>query len=123
MDECILGIGVDMEPVDGFEKFAYDNRNAFLRRVYTENERAYCFSKKRCAEHLAVRFAAKEAVMKALSGTAGRAVDYRDIEVIRGSRGAPSIRLPAALRKKAAVRISLSHTSDMAIAFAVAVTP
>ena len=97
----------------------------FLNRIYTEGEIAYCRGR---AQNLAARFAAKEAAMKSMS-TGVRGVGWRDIEVIRGPGGAPSIKLHgrAFLRaQKLGVRelsLSLSHSRDYAIAFVVGYIP
>ena len=97
----------------------------FLDRIYTEGEIAYCRGR---AQNLAARFAAKEAAMKSL-GTGVRGVGWRDIEVVRGPGGAPSIKLHgrAFLRaKKLGVRelsLSLSHSREYAVAFVVGYIP
>ncbi len=93
----------------------------FLERVYTAEELAQTKGK---VESLAARFAAKEAVMKAL-GVGPAQAPWRDIEVRREPSGRPVLRLHNAARKKAATlgirgfSVSLSHTAKDAIAFAV----
>ena len=97
----------------------------FLNRIYTEGEIAYCRGR---AQNLAARFAAKEAAMKSL-GTGVRGVGWRDIEVVRGPGGAPSIKLHgrAFLRaQKLGVKelsLSLSHSREYAVAFVVGYIP
>ena len=97
----------------------------FLNRIYTEEEIAYCRGR---AQNLAARFAAKEAAMKSL-GTGVRGVGWRDIEVVRGPGGAPSIKLHgrAFLRaQKLGVKelsLSLSHSREYAVAFVVGYIP
>ena len=90
----------------------------FLRRIYTEEELNVCRNR---APALAVRFAAKEAVMKAL-GTGRTGVGWRDIEVLRQPDGKPSVGLGGRAREKAEelglgeLAISLSHSKEYAIA-------
>ena len=97
-------------------------RDSFLRRVYTEFEIAYCRGRIR---ELAVRFAAKEAMMKAL-GTGIRGVGWREIEILADRRGKPLVYLHGRARKRAEAiglgqpEVSLTHSEDMALAFVVA---
>lgn len=109
------GIGVDIEEVARFKKLLVEPHA--LKKIFTTGERLYCLSRKNAAQHLAVRFAAKEAVYKALSGVSGaRSLGPLDIEVLKNRIGAPSIKLPRAIREN--VAISLSHTKEYAIAIA-----
>jgi holo-[acyl-carrier protein] synthase len=99
----------------------------FRDRVFTPGEIAYCeASRKRSAEHFAARFAAKEAVLKAL-GTGWRdGIAWTDIEVRRNPAGAPSIWLSGEARRLAEARgitcwlLSISHTSSLAQASVIA---
>ncbi len=100
----------------------------FLKRVFTSVERKYCKDKKRAIEHLAGRFAAKEAVLKVL-GTGWRdGIAWTDIEVVNEPSGQPRIRLTGRCREIAdtmrlsKVLISISHVSTHAIASAMGVT-
>ena len=99
----------------------------FLNRVYTEAEINYCMGRPDPAPHLAARFAAKEAVMKALAAGWGSGVRFKEIEVEKGEAGAPKIRLHGGALARAQslevgqVHISLSHEGDMALAQAVAI--
>ena len=86
--------------------------------MFSAKELAYCFNKKNAAEHLAVRFAGKEAVMKALSGYV-RPLDYQDIEIERTPRAAPQVHVKKIQKKKMFIQISLSHTKDTAVAVAI----
>lgn len=94
----------------------------FLDRVYTPSEQAYCRGR---AERLAGRFAAKEAVSKAL-GTGIRHLRWRDIEVLPNKYGRPTVYLhgKAAARAHAMgatwLSVSITHTDDLAIAFVIA---
>ena len=90
----------------------------FLKRIYTEEEAAYCRGR---APQLATRYAAKEAVMKAL-GTGVRGVRWRDIEVVRRRGQAPTVRLHGTALARAELlgidhlAISLSHSEEYAVA-------
>lgn len=118
-----MGIGVDVEHIDRFEKFIYNKRNLFLWRIYTPAELRYCFSRARPAEHLAVRFAAKEAVRKAFGGASARTLpSFRAVEIVRSDRGVPSVILHHRAATQVRVFVSLSHSRNIAIASAVIVS-
>lgn len=117
-----LQVGVDLIEIERIEGVVGRFGERFLARVYTPAERAFCQG--RLAE-LAVRFAAKEAVMKAL-GTGRRGVGWREVEVLADRRGRPIIRLHERARRRAAelglngFAVSLSHSRGMAVASVVA---
>ena len=119
----VLGVGVDIIEVPRI-RAALDNPRTgerFRARVFTPAEIAYCARRRNGHESYAARFAAKEAMMKAL----GAAFGWREIEVTRGD-GAPSIRLNGRAATRAAelgvtrIHLSLSHTGAMAIASVIA---
>lgn len=92
----------------------------FLRRVFSEGERAYCEAKREPAIFYAARFAAKEAISKAFGTGIGAEIGWLDIEIFHLASGAPAVRLlgkGAELARQRGVRevlISLTHTSLMA---------
>jgi holo-[acyl-carrier protein] synthase len=118
---AILGVGVDVVEIDRFAA-ALQRRPRLAERCFTPAEAAYCRSRRFPPQHFAARFAAKEAVGKALGIGMTR---WREVEVARG-RGAPSIVLHgryAAHAERlgvARVHVSLTHGRDAAVAFAVA---
>jgi holo-[acyl-carrier protein] synthase len=112
-------IGVDIENVPRFDKYRLARDSAFLRKIYTDEELEYCFSKERPAPHLAARFAAKEAVIKALSGLDVSGVRHREIEVRKDGRGGPTIACKNGGSWGYAAQVSLSHSKDQAIAFVI----
>ena len=120
----ILGIGVDIVSVGRIRELLERQGDRFIQRVYTEVEQEYCARYRQPYERYAARFAAKEAVAKAFTTGIGEYLDWRSIGVASGERGQPEIVLDAkgdALLKQfggSGVAISLSHTSDTAIAFA-----
>ncbi|MGD9764558.1 MAG: holo-ACP synthase [Candidatus Binatia bacterium] len=97
----------------------------FRSRVFTAGEIAYCLQRRRHAESFAARFAAKEAVMKALGTGYGAGVWWRDIEIVRAS-GPPRLRLTGGAKARAAAlgitrwHVSLTHTGGQALAQVIA---
>ncbi len=120
----ILGIGVDICEIERMER-ALGRHPAMRERVFTPEERAYCDAKARPAESYAGRFAAREAVIKALGGYRGKR--WQDISVLRAPSGAPAIRLEGNAKVRAdtlgvsKVLITFTHERTSAVAFAVAV--
>lgn len=97
----------------------------FLNRVFTPAEQQYCRGRKRAIEHLAGRFAAKEAVLKVL-GTGWRdGIAWTDVEVVNEPSGQPKVRLSGRCReiadqlRLAKIHISISHIETHAIASAI----
>ena len=94
----------------------------FLDRIFTSSEQAYCLRKRRSAESLAARFAAKEAGAKALGTGISQGVNWLEIEVIREPGGRPGLLLHgraaeiAAALGVARLALSLTHTGDLAMA-------
>ena len=116
-----FGIGVDIESIDRFRKSELIDNNSFLNKVFTKNELDYCFSKENAASHLAVRYAGKESVIKALSSIGKSNLNYRDIEILNNENRVPMVMLNNVKYNKMQINISLSHSEDKAIAFAVVV--
>ncbi len=117
-----LSCGVDLVEIDRVAAVIGRWGDRFLIRIFTDAERAYCRGR---VPELAVRFAAKEAVSKAL-GTGIVGMAWRDIEVVPDPRGKPLVVLYNRAKARAAelgltaFEISLSHSRDMAIAMVVA---
>ena len=120
----LIGIGVDLCEVPRM-RATLARTPGVARRVFTERERAYCDRRRDPTERYAARFAAKEAVMKALGVGLG-AFAFHDVEVVKAPSGAPSIQLTggaAALAAKLGVtewRLTMTHTASLAEAIAVA---
>ncbi len=112
-------IGIDIENIERFANKNYHNSKNFLNKIFTKNELEECFSKENAASHLAVRYAAKEAVIKALSGLTDSEISYNEIEIRKKNNGMPYVVLQKNTVQNFQIRISLSHNSDNAIAVVV----
>lgn len=110
-----MAIGVDIEEIKRFK----NKSQRFLDRVYTKNEQKYCLSKANPAGHLAVRFCAKEAVIKALSALKVRIPDLNQIEIYHAENKVPQVKLLSKSDNKLTIQISLSHDKTKAIAFVI----
>jgi holo-[acyl-carrier protein] synthase len=114
-------VGVDIVETDRVRAALERFGEKFLRRVYSPVEVAFC---RRRAHELAARFAAKEAVMKAL-GTGARGVAWREIEVLPNRRGKPLVYLHGRARERAeriglrGLDVSMSHSREYAVALVV----
>ena len=121
------GVGVDMLEIERMERVMARRPN-FVVRVFTDEERAYCEKSARPAEHYAARFAAREAVLKALGTGFSEGIGLRDVSVARDESGRPRAVLAgraAEIARERGVReiaLSISHTRDVAVANAIAVT-
>jgi holo-[acyl-carrier protein] synthase len=120
----IVGLGVDICEISRMER-ALQRHPSMRARVFTPEEIAYCDGKARPAESYAGRFAAREAVIKALGGYRGRR--WQDISVSRAPSGAPEIRLSGNAKVRAdelgvaRVLVTFTHERSNAVAFAVAI--
>jgi holo-[acyl-carrier protein] synthase len=129
MDEW--NIGVDVVEVAQFRWLDYFGHKRFYERVFTPKEIKYCLSFKTPAPHFAVNFAGKEAVYKAINMFYD--VRLRDIEILRDEKGAPHVNLHVnrcdvkneseGMFLPLEVKVSLSHSSSYAVAFAVVKIP
>jgi holo-[acyl-carrier protein] synthase len=119
--------GVDLVDIPQFESLFLRNRG-FVSEIFTEGEREYCFSMKEPYRHLAGRFAAKEACMKALGmGLSGIDNILKEIEVTSAPSGKPGLSISGWAEKmgrKKKIRqltVSISHTAEYAVATVVLV--
>lgn len=124
----IAGVGIDLIELDRFGAALKRQGAAFLRRVFTASERRYCDSRKNRVPHYAARFAAKEAVLKALGTGWSGGIRWTDVEIRRAASGSVSVRLAgrakavAATQKVRRVHLSITHAGTHAAAIAVAET-
>jgi holo-[acyl-carrier protein] synthase len=116
----MAGVGIDLLEIGRMER-ALERHPRLAERVFTDAEREYAAARARPGGHLAARFAAKEAVVKALG--LGGGFGFREIEVLAGEP--PKVRLSGCAAEAAAgrqVEISLTHSQDNAAAVAIAET-
>ena len=114
------GIGADIEEIRRFEKLDMVEHSGFLKRIYTDAELSYCYSRSSPAQHLAVRFCAKESVVKALGGLGISGVSYSDIQIAR-QNGAPEVHIAkGSPAENCKIVLSMSHAGGVAMAFAFA---
>lgn len=117
-------IGTDVVAVGRIAALMRDRGAAFLERWFTAGEIDYCSSKAVPSRHFAARFAAKEAVAKALSMTWDGPLPWRSIEIVHDPRGAPWVSLSGTILGAAAsagvgeINVSLSHCDEYATAIA-----
>ncbi len=120
VQDARTAVGVDIIEIDRIKRAISRRQDSFLKRIYTSAE----LEGHHNVSSLAARFAAKEAVMKAL-GTGTRGVGWTDIEILTNGHGAPVIKLYGrALKKSAEIGlarfdVSLSHSRKYAIAFVI----
>lgn len=122
---AIVGVGVDIVDVARIRDMVERHGERFLRRVFGDDELAYCMRFSEPFPHLAARWAAKEAVAKALGTGFSQGVTWRSICVVHAPNGEPMVLLTGNAQKLAAslgvrkIWLSLSHTREYATAVAV----
>lgn len=118
----IQGIGIDIELISRVKSSLDRLGNAFIERIFTEEEKKYCTGKGNPPQHFAARFAAKEAFAKAIgTGWSGN-FRWKDVEVTSDERGKPNLRLHHEMHDHFAgsvIHLSLSHTTDYVAAIVV----
>jgi holo-[acyl-carrier protein] synthase len=121
-----LRTGVDVVGVDRLRRLVEGDEER-QRTLFTARELDYCNRKKRKYEHMAARFAAKEAVLKAFGTGISQRMRWTDVEVVNDRVGRPTIRLEGAVASFAErhglcdLDVSLSHVEDLAVAHAITV--
>ena len=123
----IIGIGTDIVECLRIAQMIERHADLFLNRVYTPLEIEYCSVRKAATQHYAGRWAAKEAVLKAMGTGWSKGIQWKDIEVRNDSGGRPTIGIGGRSRELceemgiADILISISHCRSHATAYAVAV--
>jgi holo-[acyl-carrier protein] synthase len=118
----IKGTGVDIVEIDRIRKTMEKGRDRFINRVFTEEEQRYCSRYRDPAPHFSARFAAKEALFKALGTGWAKGVTWLDVEVRREDPEAPIMVLQGEAERQcerlgaAHVHLSLSHSDQWAVA-------
>jgi len=120
MGDEILGVGVDMESITRFKNKNSRKARLLLDKIFTKKELEYCLEKPNPPQHLAVRFAGKEATIKAVSGIHSAGITPKSIEILNEQNGAPKVIITGKIGETVRVLLSLSHSGDNALAFAIA---
>lgn len=118
----LLGLGNDIIEVARIRRLLQKFPRKSLDRLYTPKEQETCFKKKDPSIHFAGRFAAKEAVVKALGIGFSQGVTWTDVEIINDSLGKPVVHLSDKLKvlfNNPSILVSISHSNDYATAVAV----
>ena len=122
----IHAIGADIVECLRIARMIERHGELFVSRVYTEAEIDYCSTRKAATQHYAGRWAAKEAVLKALGTGWRRGISWRDIEILNDRHGAPIVKLhggaydvagSAGIRQ---IHLSISHCRSHAVAYVIA---
>jgi holo-[acyl-carrier protein] synthase len=119
---CVRSVGIDLAAIPRMRRVLERWDERFLRRVFTDGEIAYCRRRRDPVPHFAARFAAKEAVLKALGTGLRMGVNWREIEVRRARGEAPTVVLSGRCQMLAQVLgadrvlVSLTHDGDYAMA-------
>jgi holo-[acyl-carrier protein] synthase len=122
----IIGCGIDIVELERIKEMVDRHGERATKKIFTDAEIEYCHEKRKYWQHFAGRFAAKEAVAKALGTGIRDGIAFRDIEVTLDDLGAPRIVLSGGARKRAdelgviKVHLSISHGEDYAVAQAIA---
>ena len=110
--------GVDIVDVDRIKSSIEKYQDKFLDKVFNKKEKDYCYSKSNPFIHFSGKFAAKEAVMKAVFCSKKlSSIGFKNISIINDKDGAPLVYIDGSFEK--GINISISHTNDQAIAFAI----
>lgn len=123
---AIVRTGIDIVECLRIAQMIERHGELFITRVYTDAEIEYCTARKAATQHYSGRWAAKEAVLKALGTGWRRGISWRDIEIRNDRMGAPMVNLKAGARdvmEKAGIRklhVSISHCRSFAVAHVVA---
>ncbi len=118
----ICGVGTDIVEIVRIREAVEKWEEHFLKKIFSENEITYCYSRNDPALHLAARFAAKEACIKALSTSITDYISMKDIEVRNEPSGKPSIHIckNSTSLGRITLHLSLSHERQYAVATVIA---
>lgn len=114
-------IGTDIVEVDRIKENIIKHENKFLDRIFTKGEIDYCESKNvQKFQSYAVRFAAKEAVYKAISNYINEDYTWKDFEILNDANGRPRVKIHLNIENLEDIDISLSHCKEYAVAYVMA---
>ena len=119
----VIGIGIDIIEIERIKKSVDKLGDQFLKKIYTKTELDYSLSKANKFQHLAARFAAKEAIVKALSSVGDNGFNWKDMEIYNEDNGLPNVRLFGKLKslvdKDSSLKITMSHSEHYVTCFAI----
>ncbi|MEN8193786.1 MAG: holo-ACP synthase [Bacteroidota bacterium] len=119
----VFGIGIDLIEIDRIQQSIERFGDLFLKKVFTKIEIEYASSKGSPYQHYAVRFAAKEAIAKALSTSDNKGFQWKDIEIYNENNGMPKVNLYGKVKDILSddkhLKISLSHSDNLATCVAI----
>ena len=118
----VKGIGVDIIEIERIKKSIEELGDNFLQKIFTPGEIAYCNSKPNTHQHFAARFAAKEALSKAMATGWSGGFRWKDVEVMNESSGKPLLTLHGSMKEilsQCSVLVSLSHSDHHVVAMVV----
>jgi holo-[acyl-carrier protein] synthase len=119
----IIGIGIDIIEIDRIKNSVDRYGDQFLNKIFTKNEIAYCLNKADKYQHLAARFAAKEAIYKALASGWDKSIGWQNIEIKNELNGLPYAVLNGEIKSflsgDKGLRISLTHSRDYVASVAI----
>lgn len=122
----VLGIGIDIIEIERIKKSIDNFGEKFLNKIYTTTELEYCLSKRNKYQHFAARFAAKEAIYKALSSDTNEVYSWQDVEIYNELNGLPKVKFYGALKNYLNhgkdLKISMSHSENYVTCVAVLFT-
>lgn len=118
----IFGCGIDIVEIERIKELRERYQERFLNHLFSEGEKKYCHRKKRVDVHLAGRFAAKEALLKALGDSVKKKLRWRDLEILNNERGKPELFLLGTARTLIEnlhiknIFLTISHDHNYAVA-------
>ena len=119
----VIGIGVDIIEIDRIKQSVDTYGDSFLNKIYTKSELDYCLAKFNKYQHLAARFAAKEAIYKAIATGWEKDATWKNMEIINEDNGLPVVKFLGNLKEFMSedkdIKISLSHSDNYVVAFAI----
>ena len=119
----VIGIGTDIIEIDRIKHSIEKNGDRFLSKIYTPSEIKYCLSKANKYQHFAGRFAAKEAVYKALATGWQELLSWQEIEIFNESTGMPQVTMCGKLKEflsdDKSLKISISHSKNYVVCVAI----
>ena len=117
-----ISVGTDIIEIERIKNAIKRNEEKFLKSIYTENEVKYCEGKKlQRYQSYAARFAAKEAIFKALSDYIDFNVSFNDFEILNNKNGKPEVRLSFKMESLDSIELSISHCKEYAVAYVTAI--